>query len=131
MMAAEAQGAYIVRSWPAGEDLSDSQFYFVKLSSGTAVACDDVTDVPLGVLQNAPESGEQAEVCLVGPTKFSADAAIAAGALIGPSADGQAETKVPGTDTSEYICGRALEAATAAGQIIAGVVNCLSPARAA
>ena len=130
-MAVEAQGGYIVRSWPAGEDLSAKQFYFVTLSSGSVVACSAATDIPVGVLQNAPESGKAAEVCVLGPTKVSADGTISEGALIGTSADGQADAKVAGTDTTEYICGRALEAASAAGQIIEAVVNCVSPARAA
>ncbi len=130
-MTVEAQGAYIVKSWPAGADLSGAQFKFVKLSSGTVILCDAVTDIPAGVLQNKPVSGRAAEVCLLGPTKVEADGAITEGDLIGTSADGQADTKVAGTDTTNYICGRALEAATGVGQIIEAVVNCVSPARAA
>jgi len=130
-MAVEAQGAYILRSWPAGEDLSAKQFRFVKLSSGTVVACAAATDIPVGVLQNKPTTGRAAEVCVLGPTKVEADGAITAGGLIGTSADGQADEKTAGTDTTEFICGRALEAAAATGDIIEAVVNCVSPARAA
>lgn len=121
--------------WPAlvaGADLSSNQFYFVKLSAAkTVVACSAVTDVPIGVLQNAPASGEAAEVCAVGMTKVSADAAISAGAVIGTSADGQAETKALGTDTTEHFAGQAITAASAAGDIITAVVNCINPPRAA
>ena len=60
------------------------------------------------------------------------DAALAtAGTLIGTSADGQADAKVPGTDTTEYIVGRTIEVSTNAGDLIACVVNCASPSRAA
>jgi len=112
---------------PAGEDLSGSQFYFVKRSSDTYVACDAVTDLPDGVLQNKPELGEPCEVIAIGPTKLSADAAIAVGAFIGPSADGQATTRTPNHAGSNYACGRARGAASDAGNIIAGYVNCITP----
>ena len=130
-MAVEAQGAYIVESWPAGADLSDKQFRYVKLSSSTVVACSAATDIPVGVLQNKPVSGRAAEVCMFGPTKVKSSGAITEGALIGTSADGRADAKVAGTDTTEYICGRALEAASGADEIIAAVVDCINPARAA
>jgi hypothetical protein len=43
------------------------QYTFVKLnSSGEAIAVAAATDVPIGVLQNAPTSGQEAEVLVVG-----------------------------------------------------------------
>ena len=130
-MATQVNGPQIVFSAPAGADLSGSQFYFVKWSTGTLIACAAVTDVPVGVLQNKPTLGMQAEVVALGPTKLNADAAIAQGALIGTSADGQAVTKTIGSDTPHYVCGRALEGCSNAGEIISGIVNCVNPARAA
>jgi len=130
-MAAIPQGGQVIKSYLAGEDLSSSQFKFVKLSTGTAVVCDGATDVPIGVLQNKPASGENAEIVVQGGTKVQADAALAAGDLIGTSADGQADKKIPGTDTTEYVCGRTLEASGAAGDIIAAAVDCIAPHRAA
>ncbi len=130
-MAVEAQGAYILKSWLAGADLSAAQFMFVKLSGSTVVLCAAETDVPVGVLQNKPVSGRRADICILGPTKVSANGAITEGDLIGTSADGQADPKVIGTDITHYVCGRALEAASGAGQIIEAAVNCVSPARAA
>lgn len=112
---------------PAGADLSAKQFYFVKRSSNTYVACAAATDLPDGVLQNKPDAGEPCEVIAIGPTKLNADAAITVGAFIGTSADGQAETKTPNHAGSEYACGRALGAASTAGNIIAGYVNCITP----
>ncbi|HNT74391.1 MAG TPA: hypothetical protein PKH77_05160 [Anaerolineae bacterium] len=112
---------------PAGEDLSAKRFYFVKRSGDTYVACAAVTDLPDGVLQNKPELGQPCEVIAFGPTKLSADAAIAVGAFIGPSADGQATTRTPNHAGSNYACGRARGAASVAGNIIPAIINCITP----
>lgn len=117
----------------AGADLSSKQFYFVKLSAeGTVVVCSGATDIPIGVLQNKPESGQDAQVMCIGVSKVSADAALSVGNLVGTSADGQADAKTVGTDTTEYVCGRVLTATTgASGQIATVALNCLAPHRAA
>lgn len=120
-----------MHSREAGADLSGAQYKFVKLSGQTVVICAAATDVPYGVLQNAPLSGEQAEVMLVGISKVEADAAIAVDDLIGTSADGQADPKVPGTDTTEYVVGRALDVVSNAGEIFSAAINTLNPHRAA
>ncbi len=130
-MAAAPSGPEQLLSAPAGEALTDYQWHFVKYdSNGAFVKIAAATDVPIGVLQNAPASGQLATVVAFGPTKISADGTLAAGDLIGTSADGQADKKIAGTDVTEYILGRVLETA-AAGNIVAAVVNCISPARAA
>src|SRR5574337_1127881 len=92
----------------AGADLSAKQYYFVKLSADkTVVVCAAATDIPIGVLQNKPDaSGKAAEVVAVGVTKVSGDADLDAGHLIGTSGDGQADRKLPGTDTTEYTVGQ-------------------------
>lgn len=118
-------------SLSAGENLSTKQFYFVKLdTNGAAVVCTGATDVPVGVLQNKPTSGQAAEIVVVGVTKISADANLTIGNLIGTSADGQADAKTPGSDTTEYVVGRVLTA-PASGTIGTALVNCASPHRAA
>jgi len=112
----------------ASADLSAKQFYFVKLSGvATVTACDAATDEPLGVLQNAPASGAAANVCSIGVTKLSSNAAITAGALIGTSADGQADPKIWGTDKTEYIVGRAITTSGAADGIVTCLINCAVP----
>lgn len=114
----------------AGEALTAKQFYFVKLSAAnTVVVCDGATDAPIGVLQNAPDTGEAAVVCACGVTKVSSNEAITAGWLIGTSDDGQADRKIWGTDTTEYIVGQAITASTAAGGggIITAVIDCTTP----
>lgn len=119
-------------SLSAGADLSTKQYYFVKLDgSGNAVVCDGATDVPVGVLQNKPTSGQSAEIVVVGVSKVNTDAGLSIGNLIGTSGDGQADAKTPGTDTSEYVVGRMLTATGAAAQLGTALINCANPHRAA
>lgn len=121
----------VLRTFTAGADLSSSQFRFVELGANGVTVANAATDKPIGVLQNRPTNGEDATVCVFGPTRVSADGAIALAASIGTSADGQADSKAPGTDTNDYLLGVALEAATAANQLISAFVNCINPARGA
>ena len=119
-------------SLEAGADLSALQYYFVKLnSSGKAVAVAAVTDIPIGVLQNKPTSGNQAEIVVIGVSKVSADAAVTAGAQLGAAADGQAVSYVAGTDTTKCLVGQAITSAGAAGVIFTAIVNCVSQNRGA
>jgi hypothetical protein len=116
----------------AAADLSALQFYFVKIdSNGKAAAVAAITDVPIGVLQNKPTAGQAATITVVGVSKVSSDAALNEGDLIGPSADGQADARTIGTDTTHYVAGQMLTATGAAGVIGTALVNCASPARAA
>ena len=116
----------------ASADLSAKQYYFVKVSgNNTVTVCAAATDKPVGVLQNTPISGAEAEVCVIGITKVSSDAALTAGNLIGTSADGQADAKTPGTDTTEYTVGMVLYGSGAAAGIATAVINCAAPCRAA
>ena len=114
----------------AAADLSSKQYYFVKLASATTVnVCSAVTDVPIGVLQNTPASGEAAQICVFGLSKVSADATLAAGDIIGTSADGQAQPVVQGTETTVYNAGQAITAG-AAGTLQTALIN-ISNGRAA
>lgn len=115
----------------ASADLSAKQYYFVKMSGvNTVTVCAAATEEPIGVLQNAPTSGQAAEVCVVGVTKVSSDAALTAGNLIGTSADGQADLKVWATDVTEFIVGRMLITPGAAAGIGTAFVNCAVPVKA-
>lgn len=116
----------------AGADLSGAQYKFVKLnSSGQAVVCSGATDLPIGVLQNDPASGAEAEVLVVGGTKIIAGAAIGEGAQIGTSSAGKAAALVAGTDTTKYVAGALLTESGADGDIVTAVINCANPHRAA
>jgi len=117
---------------PAAADLSAHQYKFVKLnSSGQVAAIAAATDIPLGVLQDKPNAaGAAAEVAVIGVTKLQGDADLVRGNLIGTSADGQADAKTPGTDTTEYVVGQVLEDNSAAGGLITALINCAAPHRA-
>lgn len=110
--------------------LATKQFFFVKLTSNGIELCSAATDIPWGVLQNAPAAGENAEVMRLGVTKVKTGGIIAAGALVGTDGDGKADSKTAGTDTTNYVVGVADET-SASGDIITLGINCLSPARGA
>ena len=98
----------------AGADLSAKQFHFVKLASATTVdVCSAITDVPIGILQNTPESGETATIAIFGISKPVADGTLTAARWIGTSADSQASGITPGSDTTVYVMGQAVQAASA------------------
>jgi hypothetical protein len=115
----------------AAADLSGAQYCFVKLdSSGNAALCTAATDKPIGVLQNQPIAGKEASILVEGGTKIKASAAISIGASLGTTTSNTgAVTLVQGTDTTKYVVGTALSAATAANDIISAVVSCASAAR--
>ena len=88
---------------PAGADLSAAanQYRWVQVdSSGNCVLSGDDDALTVGILQNHPALGEEAEIMCSGVSKFrAADAtALAAGALIGPDAGGNSEAKSAVTD---------------------------------
>jgi hypothetical protein len=121
----------IDKTFVAGADLSSSRFKFVKLSAGKIIECAAATDRPIGVLQDSPKSGFPGAVRVIGETKVQADAALTVGTLIGTSSDAQADAKVPGTDTTEYVCGFITVAAGAAAGLASALINCVNPARGA
>lgn len=116
----------------AGADLSTHQYKFVKFNgSNQVVLVAALTDRPIGVLQNAPLSGQEAEVTIVGGTKLVTGAGgLTDGAIVGTTAAGLGAVKAPGTDTTHYILGTAL-GDTAVNEFATVVVNCASAARAA
>lgn len=72
-------------TFPAAEDLSSDQYKFVVLnSSGQVRRPDSASEVAIGILQNAPLSGEAAVVRVVGQSKVQANAAIGIGTFVGP-----------------------------------------------
>ena len=75
--------------------------------------CSAITDVPIGILQNTPESGETATIAIFGISKAVADGTLTAGRWIGTSADSQAAGITPGSDTTVYVMGQAIQAASA------------------
>ena len=121
-MAYESPGTDI-GTFTAAADLSAKQYHFVVLASATTVnVATAITNAPIGILQNDPESGEQAVVRISGVSKVVADGTLAAGNFIGTSADGQADQIGSGTDTTVYMMGQCVEAA-AAGETTTMILN--------
>jgi hypothetical protein len=113
----------------AGADLSaaGSQYKFVKWN-GTdrqVVLCAATTDIPCGVLQNSPISGDAATVAFLGVTKLQGDADLTAGNSIGTSADGQAAAYTV-SDTTKHIVGSVITGNSAAGGYITAAINCIT-----
>ena len=116
----------------ASTDLRTKQFYVVKLDEGTdgwlLAAAGNHHGV--GILQNAPNAGEAAEVRFAAGSKAVAGAAITKYAPFTVNASGKI---IPATDAT-HVLGIALEAAGADGDIIAvwlryaGEYEVLSPA---
>lgn len=112
----------------AGADLSASQNRFVKLdANGAVVPIAAATDVPYGLLLNAPKDGFEAHVAKTGILKAEASAAVAVGDYLTVSANGRVAKATLGTDTTKYVVGRAVEAAGAAGVFIQIEVDTLAP----
>lgn len=71
-------------SFPAGEDLSNDQYRFVVVTSaGTVRRPDSATESPIGILQNAPLSGEAAAVRVMGVSKLQMNDAVGIGTFVG------------------------------------------------
>jgi hypothetical protein len=129
-MAYEFSNYSVKLTFVAGADLSAYQYRFVKLDTsniGNVIAIAANTDKPIGVLQNAPISGQEAEVLTVGGTKLVVDTAtVTVGDAVGPGAavtatKGGALTVTAGTN---YNCGTALQTGATAGIVITAVVDC-------
>jgi|JI10StandDraft_1071094.scaffolds.fasta_scaffold00467_86 hypothetical protein len=120
-MAFEAPGASEF-SFDAGADLSALQYHFVKLnSSGQVVAIAATTDQAIGILQNKPGAGESATVWMAGISKYKTSAAIAAGAVVGVSANGR------GVGAATKSVGQALDTTTGADQLGSIAFDCRRP----
>jgi hypothetical protein len=114
----------------AAADLSALQYHFVKLdSAGKAAAVAAITDIPIGVLQNAPLAGQEAEVLVSGGTKLKGVEAITLPAFLSVSANGRGD-KIAITDTTQFVVGQALTASGAQNEILTAVINCANPTRA-
>ena len=116
----------------AGADLSAAQYRFVEIGAGGVVTrANATTDKPIGVLQNSPKEGEEAEVLVVGGTKLVSGAALAIGTVVSTDAEGRGAAITIGTDTTRYNLGSTIFASGAAGEIATVLINCANPGRAA
>lgn len=113
-----AHNQFQITGMVAGQNLSAKQYYFVKPAStaGAVIVVAATTDHPLGVLQNAPEAGQEAEILAIGETKVvCASTAVSFGDDIGWNAEGQANTRSAAGSRS---AATALEASSSDGDIV-------------
>ncbi len=123
----------VIQSFTAASAMTAStlQYTMVKLvSSESVVPCTSSADVPIGVLQNLPAQGAQAEVALLGITKIRVGATDVAGvssAFIAPDASGRAILAVSGASAT-YVVGRIIQvdATDNDGALITAAVNFIS-----
>ena len=67
----------------ASEDMSTHQYRFVVQASDTTVRlANSATEIPIGIMQNAPEQNQEAVVRIDGVSKLVMNAAIAVGKLV-------------------------------------------------
>lgn len=113
----------------AGEDLSSKQYYFVKISADdTVVMATELTDIPCGILQNAPAEGQAAEIMVTGISKLIVGAGgdLAAGNLVGCDADGKGVVVDPDGTDDYYYTGQCFVAG-AASETCSVLINCATP----
>jgi hypothetical protein len=107
-------------SYPAAEDLSSYQYHFVKVdTSGKVRLLDSALETPDGVLQNAPASGEEATVRMLGISKVVANAALDEGYDVVPEYVGTTDCgKAADGRYGGVICGRVVCASSAEDDLV-------------
>ena len=97
---------YKLTAHAADSDLSNSQYLFVEISGENLVdVASDTSEIAIGVLQNDPDEGEEAEIMVSGVSKvYTSDDNISAGDPVTWNDDGEA---VEASD-EDYIVGIAL-----------------------
>jgi len=126
---AEFGGQLTIPGLSAAADLDGAsggakQYIVVRLAAATTVnICSEVLVAgalksPLGVLQNKPKSGEAATVTCLGLSKVRGGGTVTAGAFIAHNSSGMVVDAVSG----DVVCGRALETATTANEIVTALL---------
>lgn len=124
-MAQAFEKTTLVLDWPSAADLTAKQFYAVQLNTSEQVDISDATVRNLGVLQNAPNTGQDASVCLLGVSRMIVDGsgtAIAAMDALAPNSSGIGVKTTTDNDETVAI---ALQPSSAANDIIAVFVVAL------
>jgi len=107
----------------AGADLSSAQYKVVKLAStaGEVVLVAATSTLAIGILQNDPADTEPADVCVSGVCKAVAGPTdVAFGDVLGHDSTSRVSDH---TTDNRPILARALEASSAAGDIIRVLVH--------
>ena len=130
-MAYDQSGSGILIALTAAADLSAKQYNFVKLDGNGDVVLTDASsagEIPIGVLQNAPTSGQAATVMIVGISKVEAGVAFDEGVKIACSDSGSSadDGQAVAADASDNVVGQTITAG-AADEYITAAINCASP----
>lgn len=105
-------------SLEAASNLSSYQYYVVKFASTAGqvkLATTPATDTIIGVLQNEPTAGQEAQIAGIGYCIAAAEASVSAGNPVTCSSTGR--VKATTTDKDEVL-GFAMQASSAAGDLI-------------
>ena len=116
-MATEQPGQLV--SFKAAISMASHQYKFVKMSANdTVTLCTATTDIPVGIIQNAPGSLAAASVMVQGVSKLVGGGSLTVGALVGTDAAGLGTLIVAGTSgTVAYPVAQVLSSNTAANGI--------------
>lgn len=91
----------------------------VKIASGKAAIAGTVTDIIIGVTRDSASAGETVPIVTAGVVNVLASAAISQGVLVGTTVTtGRGKAIAAGTDTTQYVVGRALEASGANNDVV-------------
>lgn len=92
-------------SIPAGADLRTHQYKFVSIDANGNVVLAGNNEHADGIVQNAPNTGEPAEVTIMGIAKLACGAAVTTGGDVGSGANGAGKNAV----TASAVLGTALQ----------------------
>ena len=118
-----------IPGFTAAASLSHHQYGVVRMATATTVNIasevnvSSATAAPFGFLQNKPYVDEAAQVCVFGLTKMFAGGTVTAGAYVTYDSSGH----VVDASSGDMVIGRALQAATTAGEKVLGLA--LPPVR--
>ena len=114
-------GDQLTHSFIAGEAMA-TKFSLVKIASteGQVDLNDSAGEDCFGINQQIAASGQDVSVCVMGISEAVAGAAVSIGAKL----QGDGSGRVILAASSDNVVGKALTAATAAGDVISISVNC-------
>ncbi len=121
----------LTETFIAAVALTAYQYHGMKMSANrTCTIFAAETDVPVGVLQNTPGSGEEAEVLVIGRSPIVLGGTIVAGNPFYFDGSGHAIASVAGTSTTKYVAGICTIGGDI-GETGEAIINCAAPGRGA
>ena len=113
-------------SFKAAQDLRNYQYHFVKVNtSGQIRLLTAGNELPDGVLQNAPNTGEEATVRILGISKVVAGAALTEGTFIKAEYVSSSDTgkALSAASTANLTTGRVIGGAGAEDDLISAILT--------